>query len=79
MPSSHSARVMTNMSGGTPAVTNSANGHTGRVRYELRRDQMEDLPFRIERVEVMGEFATREEAKQYMIDSEDERKARDGS
>lgn len=44
--------------------------------YRLQYDALMDN-YTIERVEVIGSFATREEARQYMIDTEAERKARD--
>jgi hypothetical protein len=47
------------------------------VRYELIRDQMEQT-YTIRRVEDIGPFATREDARQYMLDTVEERKARDG-
>lgn len=48
-----------------------------RVRYELHADLLEDLPYTIKRVEIIGPFATRAEARQHMIDTIDERKERD--
>jgi len=45
------------------------------VRYELHVDQMDDPPYRIVRVEteVIGRFASRDAARQHMIDTEEER------
>lgn len=45
-------------------------------RYELHHDQMEET-WMIRRVEDIGPFATREEARRYMIDTTAERKAHD--
>lgn len=48
-----------------------------RVRYELRHDQMDDEPYRIERVQVIGHFSTREAARQHMLNSTDLREVLD--
>lgn len=42
-------------------------------RYELHYDAM-DEEWTIHRVEVIGPFASRSEARQYMIDTSEERK-----
>jgi hypothetical protein len=42
-------------------------------RYELHYDQMDET-YSIHKVETIGPFASREEARQYMIDRSDERK-----
>jgi hypothetical protein len=47
-----------------------------RVRYELKHDQLEEV-YEIRRVELVGVFEAREAARQHMIDTEAERKARD--
>lgn len=46
-------------------------------RYELHHDQMEET-WTIRRVEDIGPFASREEARQYMLDTTEERAKRDG-
>lgn len=47
--------------------------HSNGVTYELHHDYLEEGPFIIKRVEVVGEFATREEARQFMIKTTAER------
>jgi hypothetical protein len=46
------------------------------VRYELHYDAMTET-YEIRRVEVIGVFDSREAARQYMIDTTEEREARD--
>ncbi|HEX6020647.1 MAG TPA: hypothetical protein VFZ00_01545 [Solirubrobacter sp.] len=48
-----------------------------RVSYELHHDQLEET-YEIRRVEVVGCFDSREAARQHMIDTTEERLARDG-
>lgn len=48
----------------------------GHVRYPLVRDVLPD-EWVVERVETIGRFPSREEARQWMIDTTDERQARD--
>ena len=44
--------------------------------YELKYDQLMEM-YTIHRTEVYGPFPTRDEARQFMVDTQDERRERD--